>query len=271
MKIRKILTVTVIMILSFLVACGANDNETSSEKDLKGKSSAEIQQENLDNLPNETESKIETKIKSIKHYKWLDESLDQETITVYAEVENTGDTSVILNDVKITYLDKDGSVISSASDEGPSLPGYLEEGDTGYISAEIEGDVEEYSDLDKIDIELAPEPTDKKIVKLNPKKTKENIGTWSDTNSSVGITGFLENESNIKFDKEEIDAAIGIYDKNDELIAVESFYDGQEISIDAKDESSFEFGNGIPLPPEIKEKADYFKLKAIGVSGEDFY
>ena len=259
------------MILSLLVACGTDDKESSDEKNLEGKSSAEIQQENLDNLPDPTDAEMETKIKSVKHYKWLDESLDQETITVYAEVENTGDISIKLDEVKITYLDKDGSVISSSSDEGPALPEYIEKGDTGYIRAEIEGDVDDYDNLDKIDIELSPKLTDEEIVKLKPKKTKENIDTWSDTNTRVGMTGFLENDSDIDLNKEEINAAVGVYDKNDELIAVESFYDGQEISIDAKSESSFEFGNGMPLPPEVKEKADHLELKAIGVSGEDFY
>lgn len=59
MKIRKILTVTLIMILSLLVACGTDDKESSDEKNLEGKSSAEIQQENLDNLPENPNDKDE--------------------------------------------------------------------------------------------------------------------------------------------------------------------------------------------------------------------
>src|SRR5699024_5908087 len=140
---------------------------------------------------------------------------------------------IIAGDAKLTFLDTDGSVISSTSDGGQIKPGYIKKGGIGYVSAEVYDDISKYDDLDKVEIEVSPEAYQDEIVEFKNKDTNLNVDKWGKESSSISVTGFLENESDIDFNDEETTAVIGLYDEDDNFLAAESMYMDQEFSIDA--------------------------------------
>lgn len=251
-----------------MVACGSDDSAGSNESATDdGKSSGEIQMENLEKQ--QEEEKAEAKVTDIQYYKWLDEAVDSETITVYAEIKNTGNANIDAGHAKITYLDSDGSVI--AVNDAQISPRFLKGGSTGYISTEIEGGIDKYDDLDDIEIEVSPESfQDEEIVEFTTKDDNLNVDTWGQKSTKISVTGFLENESDIDFSEDDTSAIIGLYDEDGNFLAAESMYMGQEFSMDASGETSFEVGGGI-LPPEVGEKIDRAEVKAIGIENMDDY
>jgi len=253
-----------------MVACDGQETEDIEEPHPDdGKTSAEIQEEIMaeqDDIPSE----ITTEVLDVKYYNWLDESVDEETITVYAEIENTSNISIHVDSVDVTYLDSDGSVI--AVNEAYVSPGYLKEGSIGYLATEIEDDIERFKDLDEVDIEVMAMPfTDGEVVELDVIDNKLNVDTWGEKSAKVSVTGFLKNESDISFDEEETNAMIGLYDKDNNFLAAELMYSDQEFSVDAGKETSFEFGGGSPLPPAVREKTDHAEVNAIGIQNEEEY
>lgn len=240
-----------------LTACGNDKGITSNQK-------GSYKEDKF----SETNQKVEAKVIDSKYYRWTDESVDTETITVYAEVKNTGDTDIRPGDAKLTFLDTNGRVISSTSDERIS-PSFLKKGATGYISAEIEGDVEKYKDLDEVDFELSPEPFKEGIVEFDSEDTNLNIEVWGETNASISMTGFLINDSDIDFNNDETSATLGFYDKDNNFLASQSMFSGQNFKLDAKGKTSFDIAGGSPLPPEVGKKVDHAEVKAIGVENMD--
>jgi len=254
-----------------MVACGQTEDETSAAKDSEKQTLEETESENLSQSEwMEQQEGVEAKaeVTDIKYYKWLDESVDTETITVYAEIKNTGDIDIMAGDAKLTFLDSDGSVVSATSDGGTITPEFIKKGSVGYVAMEVYDDISKYEDLDKVEIEISPLPYHGEVVEFKTKDTNLNVGKWGDTNSEISVTGFFENESDIDFNNEETTAIMGLYDENDNFLAAESMYMGQEFSIDANNETSFEVGGGSPLPPEIGEKVDHAEVKAIGTKFE---
>lgn len=277
---KKWLVLIGAVVLAFgLSACGSNgssadskkgDNKQNNSKQTKqgdGKSSAEKQQDWVDKQKQQTKAKV---IDS-KYYKWKDESVGEKVMNVYAEIKNTGETTIDAGDAKVTFLDSDGSVISSTSEDGDVMPVTIKKGDTGYVSMDID-DPDEYKDLDKVKVKLSPkpaqddgDPTNLKAKNVNMKK----LDNWG-KNSAVKVTGFLENNSDNDFDKESTEVVAGLYDKDDNFLAAQSVYQGQEVSVDANDESSFEVGDGVPLPSEVVSNVDHVKVVATGTDyGDD--
>lgn len=270
---KKHLSILFVILLVFLVACG-NDKTNQPEEDENhpddGKTSAEIQEEIMTEQEDISEEKAEVEVLDIKYYKWIDESVDEETITVYAAIKNTSNTSIDAGMVNVTYLDSNGSVISV--NESQISPRFLNEGSTGYVSTEIEDDIDMFDDLDEVEVEVSPEPfQDAEIVEFTTKDEKLNVGTWGEDNSKTSVTGFLKNESDTNFAEDDTSAVIGLYDEDDNFIAAESMYQDQGFSIDANDETSFDIAGGSPLPPEIGEKVDRAEVKAIGIENMDDY
>lgn len=259
---KKYLTLVFVILLAFMTACGEQD---ASQESSDSKESAEVE----DNEKSaEKEEKAEAEVTDIKYYQWLDESVDTETITVYAEIKNTSNTNIDTGRANITYLDSDGGVI--AVNDSQISPRFLKEGSTGYISTEIEDGIEKYEDLDDVKIEVSPEPfQDAEIVEFTTKDEKLNVDTWGEESSKISVTGFFENESDINFTEDDTSAVIGMYDKDGNFLASESMYQGQDFSLDANGETSFEIAGGSPLPPEIGKKVDRAEVKAIGIENMD--
>ena len=238
-----------------------------------GDTSNDALEEKADLVSNEADSeeeKAEAEVKAIKYYEWLEEAMDTQTITVYAEIENTGNTNIDAGWAKITYLDADGSVI--AVNESQISPRFIKKGGTSYLSEEIEGDIEKYKDLDDVKIEVSPVPfLDAEIVEFTTRDEKLNIGTWGEKNAQISVTGFVENESDINFTEDDTSATIGLYDEDGEFLAAQSSSQGQGFSLDANGETSFEVAGGWPLPPEIGEKVERAEVKANGIENMDDY
>lgn len=90
---KKYLTVMIALSTTFLLAaCSDNstsDTETNTEVDETEDTDEELMDdEAYGNELNELEE-IDIDVKEVKHYKWIDEAIQEETITVYAEIENT--------------------------------------------------------------------------------------------------------------------------------------------------------------------------------------
>jgi len=259
--LKKYSTLIFTVLLVFIAACGNEDASSNAENN----NNDDQYQEGVE------EEKTEVEVTDVKYYKWIDEAVDSETITMYAEIKNTGDADVDAGYANLTFLDSAGNVISVQGDEQVS-PRFMKKDSIGYISAEVENDIDKYDDLDKIEIEVSPEPfQDAEIVELKTKDTNLNVDNWGQEDSKISVTGFFENESNINFNEDDTSAIIGLYDKEDNFLAVESMYMDQEFSIDANGETSFEIGGGSPLPPEIREKVDRAEVKAIGIENMEDY
>lgn len=258
---KKYLTLVFAILLVFIAACGS-DNASGDTENTNNDNETEEDSE---------EEKAKAEVTDSKYYKWLDESVDSETITVYAEVKNTGNIDIKTGNAKMTFLDSNGSVISSTSDGGIIKPGFLKKGEIGFVAAEVYDDISKYDDLDNVEIELSPEPfRDAEIVDLKVKDTKLNIDKWRSDNSKINVTGFLKNESDINLNNDDTTAIMGLYDEDENFLAAEAMYQGQEFSIEANGEASFEVGGG-PLPPEVGEEVDHAKVKAIGIENMDDY
>jgi|GEM_PF-7094447 len=249
-----------LLIAVALTACNSDQEKNESD---------ENNQQSASSNEFENQDKAEASVNKVTYYKWNDEAVDEETITAYAEIKNTSDIPIDAGKAKVTFLDSNGNVISVLGDERIS-PRYINKGELGYISAEIESDIEEFNDLDKIEVEVSPEPFyGSEIIELNTEELKVNKGTWGQKSTKIGAVGFLRNNSEIDFTKDETSAAIAAYDKDDNFLAVETIYIDQDFSIDAKSKTSVELGGGSPLPPEVGEKFDHGKVKAIGIQGMD--
>lgn len=248
-------------ILVFTVAC----SEQSTSQESNGNKESVVVQGNKDSTAEEAKAEVA----SVKYYKWLDEAVDSETITVYAEIKNTGDTDIYAGYAKLTFLDTNGKVISATSEGGQIAPRIIKAGSVGYVSTEVHDDISKYEDLDKVEIEVSPETSQAEVIEFKTKDTNLNVGKWREENSKVSVTGFLENESDVDFSKDDTSAIIGLYDEDDNFLAAESMYIDQEFSIDAKGETSFEVGGGSPLPSVVGEKIKRAEVKAIGIENID--
>ncbi|MFD1066639.1 membrane lipoprotein lipid attachment site-containing protein [Oceanobacillus locisalsi] len=261
---KKIIFVFALILL--LAACSENDADSNNASDEPNqdveKSSAEIQMENLE------EQEATAEVNAIEHYQYMDEAISTETIAVYAEIENTSETVVDAGRADITYLDSDGGVISVG--DSSITPSYLNPGEVGYVSTEIEGSIDEYENLEEIEIELSPMPVSKtEVVDFSTRDENFKVDTWGKESADISVTGFLENDTDIDFTEDDTTGAIGIYDSDDNFIAAESIYMDQNYSLGANGETSFEFGGGTSLPPIIKDNADHANVRAVGIEGMD--
>ena len=249
-----------LMVVLGLAACsdGTPGNAVEEKEDPAG------------NKAGSEENTVEAEVKTIKYYEWLEEATGNETITVYAEIENTGDTNIDAGSAKITYLDADGGVI--AVNESQISPRFIKAGSTGYVSANIEGDIDQYEDLGDVEIEVTPKPfLDAEIVEFTTKDEKLNVGIWREESAKISVTGFFENESDTNFIEDDTTAIVGLYDKDDNFLAAESMYQGQGFSLDPNGETSFEVAGGSPLPPEVGKEVDRAEVKAIGIENMEDY
>ncbi len=270
-------------LLVFIAACGQEeakpvstdetpevektDSKPADSESEDDKSSSQKQSEWMEG---QTGLEAQAEVTSIKFYKWLDESVGTETITVYAEIKNTSDTSIDAGRVNITYLDSGGGVI--AVNDAQVSPRFINAGSTGYVSTEIEGSINDYEDLVDIQIEVSPEPfQDAEIVDFSTRDENLKIDTWGEESAKISVTGFFENDSDANFTEDDVSAVIVLYDAEDNFLASQTSHSDQSFSIDANDETSFEVGGGWPLPPEVGEKVDHTEVRAIGIENMDDY
>lgn len=268
---KKFKIIIALFIVFLLSACGNSSIE--KEEDIEEAEEASI--DSGDSIDDETDvdemdelEEVEAEVKEVKYYKWLDEAVDEETITVYAEIENTNEIGISVDYVELTYLDSEGSVI--AVNEAYVSPTFLNKGNIGYVATEIEDEIERFDDLEEVEINASATPADEiDIIDFKVKDDNLNVESWGQDSTKISVTGFFENESDISFDEEETEAIIGLYDEDDNFLAAEMLYSEQEFSIDANDETSFEIGGGSPLPPEVGEKIDHAEVKAVGDNSMD--
>ena len=244
-NLKRLFILIFVLVLGLLAACGEESRD--------------------DKEPAEAE------VVDIIHYKWFNDSIEQETITVYAEIKNTSDTDIDGGVVDLTYLDSKGNVI--AENISQIVPFFLKEGGTGYISSEAEGDMGDYKDLAEVKIEASPVVfQETEIVEFTIKDQILDVSTWEEggDNTQVYVSGLIENKSDLNFNEKETMAIVGLYDKADKFVGVSGMYSYQAISVKANASTSFEIG-GEPLPPEMGQKADYAKVEAVGTKNMGDY
>lgn len=272
--LNRLSLLIIVSISLFLVACGSNDNGNEFDEEAFdeefGDELEELYEDNNEENMEEEKLEVDAEVTDINYYDWIDEAVDEETITVYAEVKNTNDVAISVESADVTYLDSDGGVI--AVNDATVSPKFLNSGSVGYVSAEIEDDIDRFEDLNDVEIEVSPEAFDETdVVELTTKDDDLKIETWGNETSKISVTGYFENDSDVNLSEEDTNAIIGLYDEDDNFLAAEGMYVDQKFSIEANDETSFEIGGGSPLPPELKEKVDHAEVKAIGIENMDDY
>lgn len=235
----------------FLSACGDKHEENENNT--------------IDNEFSQEKEKqdVSVEVGSVKHYNWTDQSTDDDKVTVYAEIINNSDVTVVTDLVNVTYKDSEDGVLA-VEGVSPSYD-YLKPGDKTYIISENDEPevLENFSDIEVNASFVDASDTD--IVEFSISDEKMKVDIWGESNSKVGITGYIQNNSDTDFSDDEIYVSIGLYDKDSNLIGVENVYVGQDIKLDANEKRGFEFGGGSYLPDEIKDEIDHIEINSIGI------
>lgn len=243
----------------FLVSC-SNEVVESEEGDFDETEPEEFENSEL--------TDVDLELVDYTYYEWTDQSVGEETITVYAEVKNTSEVDVAPGYVDVTYLDSEDSVISV--NEAFMLPSYIKAGGTGYLSTEIEDDISEFNDLDDIQFEFFPESAEDELVfELDVKKQELKFDDFGEDGTAISVVGFIENDTDMDFGKDDTAAVVGLYDSEDNFVAVEEMYSDQGISVEADNETSFKLGSGSPLPNELADLVDHAKVTSIAYENND--
>lgn len=240
----------------FLSACGDNDQP--------------VKEESIDNevsQDDETEDLL-VEVGNVKYYEWIDESTDDEKLTVYAEITNKSNVNVEVDQASVAYMDADDEILAV---EGEFVSqDYLLPNQTVYVVSETD-DPTIISELNEIEVNPSYiEAADIEITEFKISDDNMKVDTWRDNNSKISVTGSITNESEIDFDEDEITISLGLYDEDDNLIGTENVYSDQTFALKANEERKFEFGGGSPLPDEIKDKIERIEVTVVGVQQEDY-
>lgn len=240
----------------FLSACSGDNQETKGEKS-----------NHKDTQDKDVEVGLFVEVGTVKHYEWIDQSTDDEKITVYAELINKSDVNVEIDLASVSYMDAKEDILAV---EGEYVtPNYLQPNETAYLISETD-DPTVISELSEIEVNPSYiEAPDVEITKFKVNDESMKVDTWSDNNSKISVTGSIANESDIDFGEDDINVSLGLYDEDDNLIGVESIYSDQALALKANEERKFEFGGGGPLPDEIKDKIKRIEVTVVGVK-EDY-
>jgi hypothetical protein len=239
-----------------LAACGNSEKSSSESSETSSPATKTVSQQ-------EASVKVTDKV----FYTWKNESIgDIPQIVAYAALKNTGKTSVDVRNTKLTYLDKDGGILQSTSASQtliPSIaPSMIAPGETAYLA--ISEDVgETFKDVEDIEVEVSPEPIDFGLNSLKAENTK--VVKTEDWGGDVHVTAYLKNNSDQEAPT--VEAAAGLYDKDNKFIGAVLPGTDHQISLQANDKTSVQLG--IPSFPSDKVKdVDHAEIQAMAVKFE---
>lgn len=211
------------------------------------------------------EEKQETKVEVTDSvfYKWNDKSVGgMESITFYAKIKNTGDTVVDVMDSKLTYLNSNGSVIGTlnGSDLFISIfPAVIAPGQSSYAAINIDGG-EEFKDLKDVTLEVKPVEIGATIKDL--KTDKVNVVKSDEWGGTVGVTGFIKNDTDIA--AETVQLAAALYDKDNKFLGALLPGSDQSFTVPVKEQTSFDIG--VPsFPSEQVKNVDHAEVTSTSV------
>lgn len=209
-----------------------------------------------------TNQEVKSDVMEKVFYKWNDESIGgMEQIVTYAVIKNTGKVDADITQTKITYLDSKGDVIGNTTANAMYTnlsPSILKPGDIAYLAINDDSG-EEFNDLKDVTVEVSPLPYELGVNKLESTNSKV-IKKVFDSEGSVNVTGFLHNKGDV--DATAIEAAAGLYDKNDKFLGAVLLSSDDTTTVNAGKKSSIDLG--IPsFPFEQIKNVDHAEIKAI--------
>lgn len=269
----------VLMFASMLIILGACSNdgvtqEEQSEEVIEDEEQEETMDEEFDKRE---ESIVKTENQVVE--KFVDTSIGQEIIGVYAKVTNDRDIPVVVYDVQVTLYDSNDDILSIENDHDLISPSLLNKSDNGYLSLNIDYD-DNYEDLDYVEIKYeTDEIIESDINEL--KVTKENIlkedGFSADEDDEERFDSPMSEAIKVMFNIENTydkelgySFGIGYYNKDDELIGASSsnYYADEDYLIQANGNKNVEQLEFLPVDYEEVEKVD---INVIGTPSEDEY
>ena len=205
-----------------------------------------------------TEEKAEVQVDVTEKvfYKWNDESIGgMEQITFYAKIENTGNKPVDVMDTKLTYTDNDGGVIGTMENSDLFMnihPSVIAPGQSSYVAISLDGG-ESFDNLKDITVEVKPVESENVVELKTDKVNVKKSGEWG---GSLGVTGYIKNETDKPADQVQLAAAL--YDKEGKFLGALLPGSDQSFQVDANGETSFDLGiPGFPSDQvENVEKAE---------------
>lgn len=257
-----------ILMVTFLAACGSDESGAIDENSDEDQ---ENQAEKTDSQTDEqAETSVEVKDKSFKRYSQY--GGDGDTVGIFAELKNEGDTPVSLPNIEISFLDDDDNILEVADSQDTATEGSLmsptiiKSGGSGYISLDLDYE-EKYDDLDHVDIDYDAEPVDDvntlDVDKINftgelddyPGKDSET------TESNVDVTFNLKNNDDKGYDYQ---VGAGLYNKDNELIGalVDLDYTDVDYAVKANSDRNIEISEILPVNMDDVDHAD---VEAIGI------
>lgn len=251
-----------------MAACDSNEVKASNDSKQSNKTTTENNDSELSQAEwmeqqDKKQGEVKAEVTNKVFYTWNDESTGgTPTVVAYASIKNTGKTTIDVSQSKVTFLNGSGEVIRSvgANQIYQNLsPSVIKPGEIAYLALSEDAG-EEFEDLKDIQVEVFPMVVEFEPIKLNAQKVK--VIKTNDWGGSVNVTGLLQNES----DKvaSEIQAAAGLYDKQNKIIGALVLSSNDSTTIQPKSQSGIEFG--VPGFPSSKvSEVDHADIRAISL------